>query len=686
MRTRQQSFFRRAALAFAVLGCSWCPGAELPAGKTHVNSVGMELVRIEPGTFRMGAGNVPLPAEVVNIGKQHNGDFDELPAREVTISQPLLMGVSEVTNSQYEKFDPEHERLRGKLGFSTEDDEAVVFVAWHDAVRFCAWLSQREGLTYRLPTEAEWEYACRAGTTTCFSAGDMLGAAFAERAGESWYPDPKRTSAKTVLPVKVKQTPPNRWGLYDMHGNVEEWCHDWYGPYDAADRVDPVGRADGTFRVTRGGSHSTELYYLRSANRSGNVPEDKHWLIGFRVVLAEMPATRPLPAARPERHQQNVAQRADAMAGPAADVPYFKGPRQYVRIPPNSMGPVFSHHNHDPALVECPNGDLLAVWYSCLRERGRELAAVASRLRRGADDWDEAALFWDAPDRNDHAPALWYDGDQTIYHFEGLSAAGTWGNLATIMRTSTDSGATWSRPRLIIPEHGTRHMPVESVMRLRDGTIVLPCDAVTIGHGGTALWLSRDRGASWHDAGGTIAGIHAGVVELGDGRLLALGRGDTIEGKMPMSLSDDRGKTWTYKPSPFQPIGGGQRLVLTRLREGPILLASFANKPVPITDASGKQRPITGLYAALSHDDGKSWSIGRPICADGPGRQVESMDGRPFTMSWQTAEPRGYLSVCQARNGVIHLISSRQHYAFNLAWLEARPPAGPVGNGPAKSR
>ena len=654
---------------------------ELPSGEKFVNSIVMEFVRIERGTFRMGGGD-PLPAGIVNKAGQVNGDFDELPNRQVTISRPFYMGVCEVTNQQYEQFDPIHKQLRGKVGFAKEDDEAVVFVDWHEAARFCEWLSQREGLPYRLPTEAEWEYACRAGTTTQFNVGDELGPEYLIRAGETWYPDAEHEdeNAQTVLPLKVKQTAPNAWGLYDMHGNVEEWCHDWYGPYDPADVVDPVGRAEGTFRVTRGGSHSTEIYYLRSVNRSAAIPEDKHWLIGFRVVLGPMPDTKPLPPPLPELCQRDVKQEqpADLAKGPDPNVPYFEGPRKYVKIPAGSMGPLFAHHNHDPALVECPNGDLLAIWYTCVGERGRELATAASRLRYGETEWEDASPFWAVPDRNNHAPAMWYDGQQTIYHFQGLSVAATWGPLAVIMRTSADSGATWSYPALIMPEHRMRHQCVESVFRMQDGTIVLPCDAVSAGEGGTAIHLSEDEGVSWNDAGGTINGIHAGVVELADGRLMALGRGDSIDGRMPMSISGDKGARWTYKASPFPPIGSGQRLVLTRLQEGPILLVSYARDPLPITDASGNERTITGMYAALSYDDGETWSIRRPISDDGPGRQVECTDGQLFTMSWESAEPKGYLSITQAPSGVIHLISSRQHYAFNLAWLEADPPAGPV--------
>jgi hypothetical protein len=317
---------------------------------------------------------------------------------------------------------------------------------------------------------------------------------------------------------------------------------------------------------------------------------------------------------------------------------------------------------------------LLAIWYTTVAERGRELAVAASRLRFGEDEWEPASPFWDAPDRNDHCPGLWFDGKKTLYHFNSLSTAATWGPLAVIMRTSNDNGATWSRARLIIPEHVSRHMVIPGIFRAQDGSIVLACDASGTGGGGTALHISRDEGKTWADQGGTIAGIHAGVVQLRDGRLLAFGRGDNIDGKMPMSISRDMGKTWDYGPSPFPPIGGGQRLVLMRLKEGPILFVSFANDPIAITDASGGQRPVTGMFAALSHDEGKTWSKMRLVSDDGPGRSAATTDGAPFVLSRSTAEPRGYLAACQGASGLIHLISSWNYYCFNLKWLQMPMP------------
>ena len=659
-------------LTLAILAAGGCSSETLAKdADTFVNSIGMKLVRIEPGSFVMG--------------QAQGGDWDERPLHKVTITKSFFMSGTEVANAQYEQFDPDHNKLRGKLGFSNLDDEAVVFVSWDDAVNFCKWLSEKEGKTYRLPTEAEWEYACRAGTATAYHTGDELPKEYHKNQQQTWDPKP--------VSLKVAATPPNPWGLYDMHGNVEEWCRDWYGPYEPADQSDQVGRSTGDFKVTRGGSHSTDVQYLRSANRLGTLPQDKSWLIGFRVVQAELPKTEPLPPVPIRLNRQNVKQDvpADLAKGPDPEKPYFKGPIEYVKVPPGSEGPMFSKHNHDPALVNCPNGDLLAIWYSCRTESGRELAILAARLRYGSNEWEPASVFWDAPDRNDHAPAMWYDGQKTIYHFNGLSVGATWGPMALIMRTSADSGATWSQAALVAPEHVTRHQPVQSVFRTHQGFVILPCDAVTGGSGGTAIHISRDNGVTWRDpgqgqpsptfeAGATgawIAGIHAGVTQLRDGRLLALGRGDNIAASMPMSISDDMGQNWTYSASPFQPIGAGQRLILRRLNEGPILFISFADRKqgMPITDSTGAEHRIYGMFAALSFDEGRTWPVKRLITAGGQPREIDGggNTGR-FIMDDTHAEPAGYLAATQTPDNVIHLITSKQHYMFNLAWLlEAAP-------------
>jgi hypothetical protein len=368
--------------------------------------------------------------------------------------------------------------------------------------------------------------------------------------------------------------------------------------------------------------------------------------------------------------------------------PFFAEPRQYVKIPESLRdGPLFVEHNHDPALARCPNGDLLAIWYSTRTEKGRELTIAASRLRRGATEWDEADLFWDVAGRNDHAPAMFTSADGTIFHFNGLGVAEGWGELAVVLRTSKDNGVTWSKPRIIAPLHGPRNQPIASAFGGHDGTIYLPCDAVPGGAGGTVLHASRAGGATWTDLsfgqpkprfaegsrGSWIAGIHAGVAEAKPGELVAAGRGDNIDERMPWSVSRDGGQSWTYSATPFPPISGGQRPVLRKLREGPLMLISFMPGST-FVDAAGKEFEGQGMFAALSYDGGKSWPV-RKLLSDGKLRELDGFawTGK-FVMDASHAEPKGYLTAVQSPDGTIQLISSGLHYRFNLKWLET--PAG----------
>ena len=633
--------------------------AQAPQSDQYVNSLGMRLLRIDGGTFRMGQLDKPLPPEIIPSSRVYLdvGDYDEAPIHTVTITKPFFMGVTEVTNQQYELFDPGHKSLRGKKNLSKADDEAVVFVNWYEAQAFCEWLSDIDGVPYRLPTEAEWEYACRAGTASNYHTGDMLSEDFRTEAARSGY--------------HVAKTPPNAWGLYDMHGNVEEWCHDWYGPYRTQHQIDPLGYTNGDFRVTRGGSDGTEEYYLRSANRLASLPDARNRVIGFRVVIGELPDSKAWPMPEPPSHQQNVRKRsrAEVLKGPDPDKPYFAGPRKFVKIPRDMIGPIYGSHNHHPAIVECPNGDLLATWFTTVTEGGREVAQAASRLRRGSDQWDDASFFWYCPDRNGPPMSLWCDDDGVVYHFTTISFARK-GERILAVRRSTDSGATWSKAHIGLAEHARGHSPAGSTFRMQDGTIAQTCDI-----GGGIIRYTSDGGLSWSSSTGRVAGIHAGVTQLADGRLLGYGRGHNIDDMMPKSLSEDKGETWTYSASEFPPIGGQQRLVLRRLKEGPLFFASFADHGIEITDASGTKRTVRGLFAAVSTDGGETWPWKRLISDDGPGRAVETTASGIFTMSRRNGEYRGYLRACQGANGLIHLVSSMEHYAFNLKWLQTPSPA-----------
>jgi len=617
----------------SILFCLACvPSLHAQPGtdKTLVNSIGMKLARIEAGTFSMGT------TEGAPRSRQEwlERDFDESPAHSVKIGQAFYLGVHEVTNAQYEAFDPKHKALRGKRGGSSRDSDPVTDVTWQDAMAFCEWLSKQERKTYRLPTEAEWEYACRAGTTTKFHTGDSLTMA-----------DANFTKANDGKPRPVGSYKPNAWGVLDMHGNVAEWCLDWYGPYEAGEQIDPVGRADGYARVVRGWSclraNQDPTRYCRSANRAGLVAEDANAYTGFRVVLGEMPKTKPLPVIQ-EPWQKNVKQMPAAGDGPDPKKPYYlpyftKG--KSATIPKESWGPIFSQHNHYSAVCVCPNGDVLFAWYTCVTEPGREMAQAITRLRAGSDQWDAPTLFFDVPDINDHAPVLFSDGKR-IYHFCTQSLFG-WDNASNIVRWSDDNGVTWSKPRIIL----TRDDPMRlsqpcSAFQAKDGTLVLACDGDV--HVDERIMLSKDRGMTWTVGKGDMRKaydgkyvIHPAIVPTSDGAILSFLRGPH---PMPVLTSKDWGDSWTARTTPFPGIGGGQKIAAIRLASGAILMCSQDSKKT-IVDG--------GTYAALSFDDGMTWPHVRKV--EGVG---------------------GYMAVAQAQNGVIHLVGSRTGCAaFNEAWL-----------------
>ncbi len=617
--------------------------ARAEAQKDETNTIGMKLARIAAGEFVMGSAEAPPKSRE----EWDRYDWDEAPARKVKITRSFHMGVTEVTNAQYEQFDPDHKKLRGKHGTSKADDEPVVMVTWQQAVDFCAWLAKKEGKPYRLPTEAEWEYACRAGTTTPYSTGEKL---TPEQANFGKTADGKRLDRAAA----VGSDPANPWGLHDMAGNVAEWCLDWYGPYDGRDRVDPVGRADGWAKVTRGWSFQGASHklgavrYCRSANRSGQLPEDLNRLTGFRVVIGEMPTTKPLPAEDVPVHQRDVKQGAAPKDGPDPAKPYFADLSKGLSPPKDLWGPIYSYWNHFGTIAVCPNGDVLAVWYTCTQEEGRECAQAASRLRAGSDKWDPPAFFFGTPDCNTHAPVLLSDGKR-LYHFFTQSFAG-WDDAAEGMRTSDDNGATWSKPRIILTREDPLRMSQPcSAFVAKGGKLVLAVDG-DFGHRDERIMTSGDRGKTWTVAKGDLRkaadkyAIHPAAVQKDDGSFLAFLRGPD---PMPAFSSNDEGETWKPVKTPFPGISVGQKAAAVKLAGGALLLVSFDNK---------KKLGLGGTFAALSYDDGKTWPHVRKV--DGPG---------------------GYMAVAQAANGVIYHLGPSggapvRCVAYNEAWLKEGKP------------
>ena len=228
------------------------------------NDLGMTFILIPADTFMMGSPATEL-----------DRDDDEI-RHEVTLTQDFYMQTTEVTQGQWQAVMDENPSYSQNCGL----DCPVEDVAWDDVQEFIARLNAQstDGYTYRLPTEAEWEYACRAGTETRYYTGNSE--ADLDRAG--WYDN---NSGDQTHPVGQKE--PNGFGLYDMHGNVWEWCSDWYGTYPTGSVTDPQGPSSGEYRVLRGGSWRSIGWSMRCAIRLGLVPAARHDFDGLRLVRGQ---------------------------------------------------------------------------------------------------------------------------------------------------------------------------------------------------------------------------------------------------------------------------------------------------------------------------------------------------------------------------------------------------------------
>ncbi|HIL96306.1 MAG TPA: formylglycine-generating enzyme family protein [Pseudomonadales bacterium] len=238
------------------------------ASNTITISIGMKLNLIPAGTFLMGSP------------EDETGREDGEHQHQVTISKAFYMQTTEVTQGQW-KAVMGTEPWKGRFSVKAGPHYAANSVSWDDAVAFCKKLSEKEGKTYRLPTEAEWEYACRAGTQTAWSFGDdekVLG-------DYAWYNENTwDIGEKYAHQVELKK--PNAFGLYDMHGNVWEWCSDFAEGdyYKQSPEKDPTGPARGAFRVLRGGGWNLNTRSTRSAVRFRVEADNRNIYVGFRVV------------------------------------------------------------------------------------------------------------------------------------------------------------------------------------------------------------------------------------------------------------------------------------------------------------------------------------------------------------------------------------------------------------------
>ena len=585
------------------------------------------LIPIQPGSFTMGAEPVPAamltaPGRIMSA-RPSEGDFDETPAHRVTITQPYRIAETAVTIEQFRRFHPDYQGNPAFAPYATG-------VSWHDAVAFCDWLSKNEGKSYRLPTEAEWEFAARAGKLRSGSA---------------------------------------------------EWTLDWYGLYPATPQTDPVGRASGIAKVVRGGGldyrkaaeNQGKLnpamlpYFARANNRASMAPTfaSRTGNIGFRIVEAPMPKTAPLPY-DPPFFQTAVRQTApDLTRGPDPAKPYYHVRRMFPDIGERSMRTVGRHIGlapglgiayHNSAVQVCANGDLVAAYYDSPKEEDDpDQTILTMRLRYGSDEWDMPEPWPDFADAADAAPVFWNDHGTLWFFFGSPRLIGA---PPFQYMTSTDSGATWSEvkvPNLQGPVGPYTPQPINSVVRAADGTIYLPVD----GNGSTSvLFATKDNGKTWYDTGGRTAGRHTTLVLGKDGALIGIGgKNSNIEGKMPVAISRDGGKTYMTAPTQFLPLGSGQRPSVIRLASGRLFfVADYMVRKGP-----GPKRE--GAFVALSDDDGVTWKQ----------RELPAIS------------TVGYVTATQGPDGVIHMVTSHNkphdvNIDLNERWVIEGGPEQPAVN------
>ncbi|MHC4060709.1 MAG: SUMF1/EgtB/PvdO family nonheme iron enzyme [Planctomycetota bacterium] len=551
----------------------------------------------------MGVGNDPFLAD------DGSKDYDEQPGHLVEISKDFYVLETKVEDVHYQQ--------SGLPGAAND-------VNWSDANAFCTWLSNVEGKTYHLPTEAQWEFV---------------------------YENP--------------------WGVQDM--SEREWVQDWHRTYINDGQVDPVGPPTGMLKVIRGGNESNR-WALPTNARYEPWHLGEAQACGFRAVLETEPPVVPY-VAPPQFTQAALKQStAPALQGPDPNIPYFTV-RFAMPIPPDNRDEYgalagvcqsIAGHNHSPGFEIMPNGDALAVWFSGPygSEYGSNVRFVQSRLRYGSDMWDMPELFWDMKGMNDESGLLWTEEDGTIHFFGGGRIANS-NKRPFVMAISTDSGATWDvkRPYFPVPAVNFQAQPCQNAWRQDENTIYTVTDGENPGDT-SIVWRSTDNGVTWNDMGGRTNGRHSTIVPLDDsGTLLSLGgKNSDIGGWMPWAKSYNWGASWIDEgPTDFAYLNGNQRPCVTRLADSNLVFVEDCQERGSNDQPPGWTHGY-GCLIAISDDNGDSWYIKKL-----PVTLLHESDREYGTL--------GYSSVRQAPNGIIHVLTTMTHpclhYEFNEAWIHS---------------
>lgn len=614
--------------------------AVLPLAAQGVESI--KMVRIPAGSFTMGAGTAALPAAVVNgygvmSTRPEHGDFDEVPAHRVTLTHGFSIAEHLITVKEFQEFDPSYQ------GVAAYPDYAAG-ISYEQAIAFCAWLTKKTGKPYRLPTEAEWEYAERAGTQTPFFTGDT----------------PPAPGEK------------NAWGVV-MGEGTPEWVADWYGPYEAEAQTDPTGPLHGHFRVVRGGGldyrktkpgevyPAMAPYFMRSANRASMAPSyaSKAGNIGFRVVQGPAPAVHPSPASNYFFWTDVKQTPVDISEGPDPDRPFYRVHELFPNLQGKSMPDVgwrvglargLGINYHNSAIQVLANGDVVAAYYNTPnKEDDPDQTVMVMRRRAGAEQWDMPEPWPDFADAACAAPVFWNDHGHLwlFFGFPRLIGAPPFA-----FTKSNDNGATWGPiefPQFPAPIGRYISQPINSIVRAKDGTIYIPTDSTgrdADGNGSiSAVWATQDDGKTWYDTGGRTAGRHTTIVMAKNGDILGFGgKSSAIDGRMPLATSADGGRTWVKSKTPFDPLASGERPSVIRLASGRLFFVADYNP--------NHQKHIhkDGAYVALSDDDGKTW-------------RQKRLPADILTV--------GYVTATQGPDGVIHIAMSKNTVNYEIDLNEA---------------
>ncbi len=564
-------------------------------GPVWTNALGMTFLRIMPGTFTMGQGSGP------DLRDSGGRDYDEQPSHLVMFTKPFYMLKTKVSQSHYQQ--------AGLRGLASD-------VTWNDANGFCEWLRQ-DGMKYRLPTEAEWEY--------------------------------------------VHENPQ---GVQDMGGR--EWTNDWHQPFhDALAQVDPLGPASGILKVVRRDGDDREAFPPNAKSSPWPIPS-----MGFRVAMVFDPPENPYVSPPPFCQAAIRQNLEEAQQAPNPSTPYFTV-RFAIPIPPDNDDdgdfaltggcPSTMFHQHSPGFEVMPNGDALAVWFSAHSsgdEFDDDVRFVQARLRYGSNVWEMPELFYDFKHMNEQSGLLWTESSDKVWFFGGGRIDGS-DRLPFKVGFSDDSGATWKLwlPHLSGGVDDFTPQPCQNAFRSPSGDLYFAMD----GDGGESLlWKGSSDGMNWRDQGGRTNGRHSTVVMIDNNtKVLSIGGKNTdIDGYMPMCISDNWGGSWRSEDrTPFAPLGSNQRPCVTRMQNGKLAFCSDAQHRGGDKPGGSYDR---GCIVAISDNDGDSWHI----------------KNLPVTLPHESDRDDGtlgYSSIRQAPNGVLHVLSTMTHpclhYELNEAWV-----------------